>query len=710
VTVAEEVGRRESRDGFSVGVDVGGTHTDLILATPDGLVRSKALTTHGDYSRGILEALSLAAEQAGSTLEHVLESCQSFVNGTTIVTNVLTEMRGAKVGVLITNGFRDTFRIAGGMRRNVYDDHAQRNPQDIVERACIEEVDERALSDGSILKPIDEDEVRAAIRRLRDRGVEAIAVCYLWSFLNPCSEQQTREIIAEEFPEAFVTLSSEVHPVIREFERFMTAVFNCLSYRATSRYVDVLGTELSSAGFHGSLTFFQGIGGSVHGDVVRRTPIKLLASGPAGGVMGARDVAARMGIRNVLVGDMGGTSFDTAVLEDLGVPIARRATFDDLATGISLIDIVSIGAGGGSIAAMDARGIPQVGPHSAGSEPGPACYGRGGTEPTVTDAMLTLGFMDPPGYLGGRYKLDAQAAAAAIRDRIAVPLACSVEEAAAGIHDIAVVNMTNALREVTVERGHDPRDFTMFAYGGTLPFFAVQICRRLGCPQIVIPDHSAAFSAYGVLMADYVRNYDQTVQWALSDVESTERVNAAARRMYEQAMVDAAADGIDTTDLQIERTGDFRFMGQVYEVTVPLPDADLQVEDAAKLAEQFVVAYERAYGEGTAWKGTPAMMVTYSIRVTYAREKPSGRFAEEAGDMGPVAPARHRDVFLPDQREWASIPIYDDEQLAPGASVSGPSIVALKDTTIFLPADATARRTAHYGFLITTDKERRADG
>lgn len=706
MSVAEDPQARTPTGRYAVGVDVGGTHTDLILATPDGLLRSKALTTHGDYSRGILEALALAAEQAGSTLEGVLGDCRAFVNGTTIVTNVLTELRGAKVGVLITKGFRDTFRIAGGMRRNDYDDHAQVNPPDIVDRSCILEIDERSLSDGSTLKRVDDDEVRAAVRRLRDEGVEAIAVCYLWSFLSPENEQRTRELIAEELPEAFVTLSSEVHPVIREFERFMTAVFNCLSYRATSRYVDVLGDELRGAGFDGSLTFFQGIGGSVHGDVVRRTPIKLLASGPAGGVMGSREVAERMGIRNVLVGDMGGTSFDTAVLKDLGVPIARRVTIDQLATGISLIDIVSIGAGGGSIAAMDARGVPQVGPHSAGSEPGPACYGRGGTEPTVTDAMLTLGLLDPHGYLGGRYELDTEAAASAIRQRIAEPLDVSLEEAAAGIHDIAVVNMTNALREVTVERGHDPRAFTLFAYGGTLPFFAVQICRRLGCRQIVVPDHSAAFSAYGVLMADYVRNYDQTVQWSLSDADGVARVNEAAQRMYEQAIADAEAEGIDRAQLQVERTGDFRFLGQVYEVTVPLPDRELKAEDADALGAEFVAAYERNYGEGTAWKGAPAMMITYSLRVSHAREKPAGRFAEEdPRRLSEEAAVRRRDVFLPDERAWVSIPVYDEEQVTPGATLAGPAIVALKDTTVFLPTAAAARRTSHYAFLITTDAE-----
>jgi N-methylhydantoinase A len=698
--MATQEATSSKRGRYSVGVDVGGTHTDLILATPAGLVRSKAFTTHGRYSEGILEALRIAAEQAHSTVGDVLGDCTTFVNGTTIVTNVLTELRGAEVGVLITKGFRDTFRIGGGMRRNDYDDHVQRNPPDIVRRERIVEVDERATGDAGILKPVDDDEVRAAVRRLKADGVEAIAVCYLWSFTEPGNERRTREIIEEEFPEAFVTLSSEVHPVIRESERFMTAVFNCLSYRATSRYVDVLSGELHGAGFDGTLTFFQGIGGSVGGDAVRRQPITLMSSGPAGGVMGARHVAEKMGIRNVLVGDMGGTSFDTAVLKDLHVETAKRAVFDELATGLSVIDIVSVGAGGGSIAALDARGVPQVGPHSAGSEPGPVSYGRGGTRPTVTDAMVALGILHPDAYLGGRFTLDVEAAREAIREQIAGPIGSSVDEAAAGIHDIAVANMTNALREVSIERGHDPREFTFFAYGGTLPFFAVQMARSLGCREVVVPDNSAAFSAYGVLMADYVRAYDRTVNWSLADAGGAARVNAAAAEMLEQAVADARAEDIEVADLTIERTGEFRFAGQVYEVTVPLPDRDLTPEDGDLLAAEFLRTYERIYGAGTAWKGSPAILLGYGLRVTHIRDKPPGRYDDAPAWDATSKAAGTREIFLPDERERREVPVWDEQVLTPGATVHGPGIVQARDTTIVLPTGCTAVRDAHHGFTI----------
>ena len=658
-------------DHFAVGVDVGGTHTDLILSSPEGLVRSKAFTTHANYSDGIFDALELAAGQLDLTVQELLPQCRAFVNGSTIVTNAITELRGAKVGVLITRGFKDTFRIAGGARRPVYDDHAQTSPPDVVARDCIEEITERVTSDGNVAVAMREDEVRDAVRRLRDRGVEAIAVCFLWSFSEPVHEVRAREIIAEEFPEAFVTGSSEVHPVIREYARFMTAVFNCLSHRAATRYIEQLTERLDADGFGGALTFFQGIGGSVGVDLVTSQPITLLASGPAGGVMGARYVAQQLGLDHILIGDMGGTSFDTSLLHHLEPTVAKQVSFGPLHTGVDIIDVVSVGAGGGSIAWIDVRGVPQVGPESAGSEPGPACYGRGGIRPTVTDANVILGFIDPGNYLKGRHSLDAQAARRAVETAIAEPLGWDVERAAAGIYDLAVINMANALRTVSIERGHDPRDFTFFSYGGGLGVFAVEICRRLGCPRILIPDNSSAFSAYGVLIADYVRQYDRTVQWTLADGTRADEVNEVAGAMRAQAVADAAAEGIAEDELEIQRYGDIRFTGQVYEVTVPLEDRDFTPEDGPRLAEEFPAIYERSYGEGTAWQGAPVVLLNLSMKVTYRRAKPQARTGAVNG-AAPIAPVSQRDVFLPVERRRERMPVYAEADLTPGGGVAGP--------------------------------------
>lgn len=689
---------------YGVGVDVGGTHTDLILAGPEGTVRTKAFTTHGNYSDGILDAVALAAQRVGLTVEELLPRVATFVNGSTIVTNAVTELRGAKVGVLVTRGFGDTFRLAGGARRDSYDDHAQTPPPDVVARDCIEEITERVSSAGVRVVPLDEDEVRAAVRRLRERGVEAVAVCYLWSFADPANERRTGEILAEEFPEAFVSLSSDVHPVIREYPRFMTAVFNCLSHRATTRYVHDLRSRLDAAGFRGSLTYFQGIGGSVGPEAVLAKPITLMQSGPAGGVMGARHVAEKLGIDDVLVGDMGGTSFDTAVLPGRVPAVAKQASFGPFRTGINILDIVSVGAGGGSIAWVDSRGVPQVGPHSAGSEPGPACYGRGGTRPTVTDANVVLGLIDPANYLQGRHRLDVDAAHQAILTTIGTPLNRDAEHAAAAVHELAVIEMANALRTVSVERGHHPRDFTFFAYGGGLGLFAVEICRRLGCPRIVVPDNSSAFSAYGVLIADYVRQYDHTVGWMLDDADGADQVNAVAAKLLATARADARAEGIDEAELETRRSGDFRFLGQVYEVPVPLPDRDFTRADGPRLAAEFPRIYEESYGEGTAWQGSPVVLMNLSVTAVHRRAKPAERPPGPAGSGAP-APSGERPVFLPAERTAATIPVYAEATLGAGSRVEGPCIVDVGDTTLYVPAGADCTRDEHRNFLLTTGTE-----
>ena len=426
-----------------------------------------------------------------------------------------------------------------------------------------------------------------------------------------------------------------------------------------------------------------------------------MQSGPAGGVMGARYVAEQLGLRNILVGDMGGTSFDTAVLPNLEVAVAKQASFGPFHTGVNILDVVSVGAGGGSIAWIDSRGVPQVGPQSAGSEPGPACYGRGGIQPTVTDANVVLGLIDPANYLKGRYQLDVDAARDVIQRGIAEPLGWSVEDAAAAIYDLAVIEMANALRVVSIERGHDPREFTFFSYGGGLGLFAAEICRRLGCPNIVIPDNASAFSAYGVMIADYVRQYDRTVTWVLSDQARSAEINAIAAEMIAQAVLDATQEGIAEEDLVIERSGDFRFLGQVYEVPVPLPNRDLTGEDVAALERDFPQIYERNYGEGTAWVGSPVVLLNLAIKVTNRRAKPAGR-EQETHDSHPAPEAvAHRAVLLPIERRTETLPVFPESQLPPGASVDGPCIIDVGDTTVYVPAKVTCTRDRYFNFALS---------
>jgi N-methylhydantoinase A len=319
----------------------------------------------------------------------------------------------------------------------------------------------------------------------------------------------------------------------------------------------------------------------------------------------------------------------------------------------------------------------------------------------VTDANVILGFIDPGNYLKGRHALDVDAARAAVEAKIATPLGWSVEHAAAAIYDLAVIEMANALRVVSIERGHDPREFTFFSYGGGLGVFAVEICRRLGCPRIVIPDNSSAFSAYGVLIADYVRQYNRTVQWMLSDPDRAEDVNQAAAEMIAQAVEDARREGIAEEELDIQRSGDFRFLGQVYEVSVPLPNRDFTPEDAHRLAEEFPAIYERSYGEGTAWQGAPVVLLNLSIKVSSRREKPAGREQEPQVPAPAPEAVAQRDVFLPIERRQATIPIYAESGIVPGSAVSGPCIVDVGDTTIYVPEGSTCTRDRFFNFVLT---------
>jgi N-methylhydantoinase A len=685
---------------YLLGIDVGGTHTDLCLAAGSRLYRSKALTTHHDYSEGILEAISVVAKSLSLSVGELVSRSRALVNGTTIVTNAVTEVRGARVGVLVNAGFPDTFRLVAGARRNVYDDHAQVDPPEIVPKDCIEEIEERVGRDGSVLVPLDEEAVRRAVRRLKAKGVATIAVCFLWSFKHPAHESRAREIIHEEWPEVFVTLSSEIHPVIREYERFLTAVFNCFCQPAAVRLLDTLGQRLELHGFAGKLTFFSGAGGAISAELAKRFPILLLASGPAGGVIGATQIAELLGESNVMTGDMGGTSFDASLVEGARVAVTPSVKIDEFDTGITLIDVISVGAGGGSIAWIDDRGVPQVGPKSAGSSPGPVCYGRGGTEPTVTDASVVLGYIDPGGYLDGRVQLDRAAAESALVGRFGGRYGWTAQQAAEGIAELTCTNMAHALRQVSVERGHDPRHFLMLAYGGTLPMFVTRICDKLGMTSVVVPYNSSVFSAFGVLTADYVRRYSQTVEWDLKDHEDHARVNQRRQDLLERARAEAAVDGFAPEQCRLEWVGEFRFQGQVYEVPMPLPDRPFSGDDAVTLAEEFPAHYERMYGKGTAWKASKVLLLTLGLIVTAARPKPTmTRLAEEPGDAS-AAIVGERLVYSAALGAYEGVAVYLEDRFRPGMRAEGPGIIDQRDTTIVVPRGWAVSRDGYLNFVL----------
>ncbi|HAD09355.1 MAG TPA: hypothetical protein DCF62_07750 [Porticoccaceae bacterium] len=691
-----------STNEISIGIDVGGTHTDLCAVQGASIVRAKALTTHDDYSVGIFNALGNVAKLIDIPVEELLSKhCRAFVNGNTIVTNALTELKGAKVGVLVTGGFSDILRVGRGARMNVRDDHLQRNLPRLVPQEFVAEIDERIDRDGDIIVAMDHLQVEKEVRRLVTLGAECIAVCFLWSTANGKHEQEAEEIIKRVAPDVFVTRSVAVASVFREFERWQTAILNCYVQPPVKGFVETVAKGLRSQGYERALEFFNGLGGVLTEEVVKQVPIQLYSSGPAGGAVGSAALARRYGLDEVLCGDMGGTSFDSILIHRQQPKVVQRCTIGRFETALSLLDIDSIGAGGGSIIHLDARGIPQVGPQSAGSMPGPVCSGRGGTEPTVTDCMAVMGFIDPDNYLGGQYELDIEAAKNALEKKVGNALGWDATRTAAGAYALVVANMANALRELSVSRGRDPRKCTFIAYGGALPVFSASMCQKLGITDLIIPGQSSAFSAYGLLEADYIRRESATIGWLVGSEDGYGHMIATRDRLEGLVRKDLQEAGFGDKEMQITFGGDFRYVGQLAEMYMPMGKDEVATELGVAIRPQFDRAYEEEFGPGTAWTESELMLVNYVVTGVGVREKPDIQpMKTEAVDLAGATLSTRR-LYLPDANEWAQTPIYDAFKLTPGAEFDGPGIIDCRDTTIYIPRHAKARRDEFNNFRVS---------
>ncbi|HYT38637.1 MAG TPA: hydantoinase/oxoprolinase family protein [Acidimicrobiia bacterium] len=688
--------------GYHIGVDIGGTFTDAVAIDEGGrLFRAKAPTTPADYTAGILAALGSLAEEAGTPLDELLGSTRLFVNGTTIVTNAVAELSGLRVGVLTTRGFRDTLRIARSARTNDPDLQTQTPPPDIVRRDDIVEIDERVDSFGEVVVALDEGQVRAALRFLVDeQGCEALAVCFLWSFLCPAHEERVAQIAAELYPGVFCSISSGVFPVAREYERMVTTVFNSYVSAGAGDYVGRLSDELRRRGLGCDVSMMQSIGGMLSPAEAAQRPMQLINSGPVGGALGAQALAAVIGVDDVLTTDLGGTSFDTAVIKDGRLTLAHRARLGDFDTGLSMVDIAAIGAGGGSICWVDSRGAPRVGPRSAGADPGPACYGRGGTEPTVTDVAVALGLIDPDYFLGGTMRLDPTAAEAALTNGIAGPLGVDVDTACIGLYRIVADTMANAVRSATVEKGYDPRRFTVVSFGGAGGLFITEICRMMGIGEIVIPDDAAVFSAAGLLWSDAVRSFVRTVNWIIP-AAPLGPLNAVLDELGAQARAALVAQGFDEDDVEVRFEGDMKWAGQIFEIAIPLPAGKLSEDDRAVVTGRFLEAYERLYGKGTAWEGFPAVMLNARATATGRVTKPTRRVHPLEADGVEAALASEREVLLPDAGVRKLVPIYRGAKLRAGMALAGPAVVEDVDTTVWVPPGAGLRVDEYRNYRVT---------
>ena len=664
---------------WRIGVDSGGTFTDVCLFddTTGRVAVWKVSSTPDDPSRGIAQGVAEGVDQVGTTADAV----GYFGHGTTVSTNALIQHRGVRTGLITTDGFRDLLEIGRQKRPDLYDTRVEKPPT-LVPRDLRLEVPERLRHDGRIETPLDEPAFRAAVRRLRDADVQAVAVCFLYSFVRTDHEVAAARILAEEFPGAFACVSHQVAPEFREFERMSTAVVNAYLGPVMQGYIRRLGDRLAGLGLRATPHLTQSNGGVIGFDQAARLPVRTVLSGPSTGVVGAQRIGALVGINDLITFDMGGTSTDVALLADGKCRLANEATVHGYPIKAPMLDIHTVGAGGGSIATIDSGGLLKVGPRSAGADPGPVCYGRGNTEATVTDANMVLGTLNPVSLLGGRMAVRRDLAIAAI-DRLAAPLGLDRMATAQGILSVVTANMAKAIRVISVQRGHDPRDYTLIAFGGAGPLHAARLARELDIARILVPRNPGILCAIGLLLTDLRADFAATRLNRLGSGALPDMTDAF-RGLTAQAEAWFVHEAIAAADRRITRTVDMRYAGQNYELPIQVPDGPIGPATLDALAVGFADAHRRLYGFVA--ETDPVQLVTF--RVEAAGVVPKARFVAEA-DAGPdpsAAATGTRDVWLPEAGGLTSCRLYDRDRLRAGNIVMGPAIIDQMDaTTVVLP-------------------------
>jgi N-methylhydantoinase A len=676
---------------YRIGVDIGGTFTDLVmLDTHDGrLFNGKVLTTPHAPEQAVLEGVSALLAKHGVAPGQV----RHVIHGTTLVANALIERRGVPTGFLTTQGFRDVQEIGTEMRHDTYD-LFMRRPDPLVPRRHRLEVPERLSPDGRVRTPLDEAATRAAIRKLRDAGVQALAVCLLHAFVNPAHERRVAELVAEEAPDLAVCLSGELVPEIGEYERGSTTIANAYVLPVFARYLARLDEGLRAAGVTGPLFLMLSDGGTVARDVAARHPIRLVQSGPAGGVQAARVYGQAAGAPDILCFDMGGTTAKAALIDggqpqrSLDFEVSRVDRFrkgSGLPLKVPVVEMIEIGAGGGSVARVDALGLVRVGPDSAGSDPGPACYGLGGREPTVTDCDLLLGYLAAESFLGGEMRLDVEAAEAAVRDRLGAPLGLSAVEAAWAVHETVNTSMAQAAAIHALEKARRIEGYTLVPIGGAGPVHAVEVARKLGIGRLVVPAGAGVASAFGFLAApiSFALLRGQVAALATLDLDA---LRAMLDGMAEEGRALVAQAGVDATETKIRAA--MRYAGQGYQV-----EAAIAALDRVAMRAAFEAEYRRLYGRVE--PGLPVECVGW--RVTVSGPTPTIDLAATPSTTGMARKGRRPAWF---GGRFIEAALYDRAALAPGETIAGPAMVEERESTLVLPPGARASCDAARNLLV----------
>ncbi len=693
-----------SKRRFRLGCDIGGTFTDFVLLDDTtGEIRiNKCLTTPGDPS----DAVELGLRELEEEVPECIRELDEVIHGTTLVINAIIERKGARTGLLTTRGFRDVLELGREMRYAPYDVFAE-FPEPLIPRSRRFEVNERIRSDGTVLEPLDRDQAREAIRRLLADDIESIAVCLLNSFENPIHEKQLREIIAEEAPDLSVSISHEVLPQIREYERTSTTATNAYVKPLTSKYLSRLDERLKAIDFQGRLFIMLSSGGITSVETAAEVPVRIIESGPTAAVIAGQYWSKLFDIPDMFCFDMGGTTAKSCLIQN-GVAgivptfevgrVQRFMKGSGLAIQVPVVDLMEIGAGGGSIAKVSKLGTLQVGPESSGAEPGPVCYARGGEAPGVTDADLLLGYLDPDYFLGGEMPLDKDEAEETISKIIAEPLDVSLIQAVWGIHDLINETMAAAAKTHIAEKGGNPKVVTVVAFGGAGPVHAYGLAKKLGAPRLLVPPNAGVGSALGFFTAprafDLVRSHKVALERA-----NFEAIEALFHGMEEEGAVNLlrGANEDEGTEILFERSIDARFVGQGSETNVPITERDFTALDPVEIRRRFDIIYKQFYGR--TYPDSPLEFVSFRVRASLPvlllelpkLERPEGASLD-------TAIKGERLAYSGLQREYVSHRVYDRYKLFPGASFTGPAIIEERESTVVVGEDARVS-VDEYGFL-----------
>jgi len=671
---------------YKLGIDVGGTFTDFFLVSAKGeMVIHKTLSTPEDSSIGFITGIKELGKKLHKDASEFISSIDTIVHGTTVATNALLTAQGAKTALITTLGMRDALEMRRGIREEQYNNH-YRNVTPLVPRYLRLVVNERIDSEGNVQTPLNKSDLDSLIERLKDEQVEAVAVCFMNSYMNEMHERQATEYLRDRLDSVFITGSYEVLPSIRFYERLSTTVVNACIGVLVDKYLQSLLEKLKDLKFGGSLLIMQSNGGVVTPEVARKIPAVTVLSGPAAAPVAGAYYAGILGYNNCITIDMGGTSFDASMVVERECVTSTDGEINRYRVALPTLDIVTIGAGGGSIGWINRGGLLQMGPQSAGSRPGPVCYNQGGEELTCTDADLILGYLDPDFFAGGKYKLDAEKALEQTGVELAQPLNLSTVETAAGMYRVINTNMAQGVRQVSVERGYDPREFLMIVAGGAGPIHAGEICRELEIPMFVVPDVAPIFCATGMLLGDLKYDFVRSYVTRFSEIDKDSFLEVLGELIAECELT-MSKEGIAKECVQLQPSLDLRYVGQYHEVPLPTSMDDIASFNLERIQREFHKEHNRQFGYSLEQEGTELEIINLRLRAIGVIEKPN--LPAEIDSSTPVrnpniALKGKRRAYVPEIDELKEVPVYDGDKLTERYTIEGPAIIEQVNTTIFL--------------------------